>query len=181
MNKNKNSKEGEENNICSLDHELTEGSCFSLKELHEIANNYNDSHKDKIRLYPSKKDMITELEVKLKESCSDQTCWATLKFIKNNNELMMAFKAKGPAGQFDWLSTTEINDCMERYMRVYPHFLFIGAVPIDIEDLDQFGVKTLNYNKLIKKGYYIIGIIFNLDENDKSGSYWVSFFVDFKT
>jgi hypothetical protein len=176
---NKNSKE--ETNICSLNHEFTEGSCFTIRELHEIAKNYNDSHKDQIKLYPSKKDMIVELDNKLRQSCSDQTCWATLKFIKNNDELNMAFKAKGPAGQFDWLSTTEINDCMERYMRMYPHFLFVGAVPIDIEDLDQFGVKTLNYDTLIKKGYYIIGIIFNLDEHYKSGSHWVAFFVDFKT
>ena len=181
MNKIQNLKGGKDKNICSLDHEFTEGSCFTLKELHEIALNYNSSHKDQIRLYPTKKDMITELDSKLKESCSDQTCWATLKFIKNNDELNMAFKAKGPAGQFDWLSTTEINDCMERYMRIYSHFLFVGAVPIDIEDLEQFGVKTLNYDKLIKKGYYIIGIVFNLDEHYKSGSHWVSFFVDFKT
>jgi hypothetical protein len=175
---NKNSKE--ESNICSLNHEFTEGSCFTLKELHEIAKNYNDSHKDQIKIYPSKKDMIGELDNKLKQSCSDQTCWATLKFIKNNDELNMAFKAKGPAGQFDWLSTTEINDCMERYMRIYPEFLFVGAVPIDIEDLDQFGVKTLNYDTLLKKGFYSIGIIFNLDEHYKSGSHWVAFYVDFK-
>ena len=182
MHKNKLQKAGKENeNICSLNHELTEGSCFTIEELHEIASNYNSSHKDQIKLFPSKKEMLIELETKLKQWCSDQTCWATLKFIKNNDDLNMAFKPKGPAGQFDLLSTTEINDCMERYMSIYPDFLFVGAVPIDIEDLDQFGVKTLNYEKLQKKGYYKVGIIFNLDEHYKSGSHWVSFFVDFKT
>jgi len=183
MNKNnKLQKAGKQvNESCAVGHDYTEGSCFTLSELHEIAKNYNDSHKDQIKIYPSKKEMIVELESKLKSSCSDQTCWATLKFMKNNDEIEMAFKPKGPTGQYDWLSTTEINDCMERYMKVYPHFLFVGAVPIDIEDLDQFGVKTLNYDKLIKRGLYTVGIIFNLDEHYKSGSHWVSFFVDFKT
>jgi len=181
MNKNKLPEDDKSREICAIGHDFSEGSCFTLAELHEIANNYNETHKkDQLKLYPTKKEMITQLDSKLKESCSDQTCWATLKFLKNSDDLSMAFKPMGPVGQYDWLSTTDINDCMERYMKLYPHFLFVGAVPIDIEDLDQFGVKTLDYNKLIKKGFYILGIIFNLDEHYKSGSHWVSFFVDFK-
>ena len=65
-------------------------------------------------------------------------------------------------------------------MSVYPEFLFVGAVPIDIEDLAQFGVKSLDYDKLAKKGKTKIGIIYNLDEHYKSGSHWVSFFIDTK-
>jgi len=166
---------------CSIGRDNSGGSCFTLKELHSIASAYNDTHsKDKIKLFPNKEDMINSLKQKLTE-CSDQTCWPTLKFIKNQTlqeDLNEAFKPKGPAGQYDWLSTTEINECMERYMNIYPDFLFIGAVPIDIEDLNQFGVKDLDYDKLAKKGITKIGIIFNLDEHHKSGSHWVSFFVD---
>jgi hypothetical protein len=89
MNKNnKLQKAGKQvNESCAVGHDYTEGSCFTLSELHEIAKNYNDSHKDQIKIYPSKKEMIVELESKLKSSCSDQTCWATLKFIKNNYEI----------------------------------------------------------------------------------------------
>jgi len=162
---------------CSITHTYSEGSCFTLNELQEIAKQYNDAHSDKIKLYDEKPEMINALQDKLKEKCSDQTCWATLSFI-NNNELSMAFKAKGPAGQYDWLSTTEINDCMERYMRLYSDFLFVGAVPIDIEDLEQFGIGTLSYDKVYELGYKKIGIVFNLDKHDQSGSHWVAFYVD---
>ena len=168
------------NDNCAIGRDNSSGSCFSLDELHTIANDYNNKHpkdKNQIKLHQSKEEMVNELKGKLTE-CSDQTCWPTLKFIKNNEELNKAFKPNGPAGQFDWLSTTEINECMERYMKLYPDFLFVGAVPIDIEDLPQFGVKSLDYDKLAKKGRTKIGIIYNLDEHDKSGSHWVSFFID---
>ncbi len=164
---------------CSIGRDNSHGSCFTLEELHSIANDYNATVKDnkKIKLWPTKKEMLLELKEKLTE-CSDQTCWPTLKFIKNNDSLNHVFKPNGPAGQFDWLSTTEINECMERYMKIYPEFLFIGAVPIDIEDLPEFGVKTLDYDKLVKKGKTKIGIVYNLDEHYKSGSHWVSFYID---
>lgn len=165
--------------MCAIGRDNSNDSCFTLDELHTIAKNYNDSVKDnkKIKLWPTKKEMLVELKEKLTD-CSDQTCWPTLKFIKNSDVLNEAFKPNGPAGQFDWLSTTEINECMERYMDVYPDFLFVGAVPIDIEDLKQFGVKNLDYDKIAKKGKTKIGIIYNLDEHYKSGSHWVSFYID---
>ena len=163
---------------CAIGRDDSGGSCFTLEELHTIASEYNKNNsKNKIKLLPTKEEMVDELKKKLTE-CSDQTCWPTLKFIKNKEELQEAFKPNGPAGQFDWLSTTEINEGMERYINVYPEFLFVGAVPIDIEDLDQYGVKNLDYDKLAKKGKTKIGIVYNLDEHYKSGSHWVSFFID---
>ena len=168
----------QENQNCSINRDFNNDSCFTLEELHQIAKYYNDSHpNDTIKLHTNKSHMVKELENKLKE-CSDQKCWTSLSFIKNNDDLKLAFKPTGPAGQFDWLSTTEINECMERIMKIYSNFLFIGAVPIDIEDLNQFGVRTLDYNKLKKIGKTQIGIIFNLDEHYKSGSHWVAFFLD---
>jgi len=165
--------------ICAIGRDNSNDTCFTLDELHTIAKDYNKTVSDnkKINLWPTKKQMLVELKEKLTE-CSDQTCWPTLKFIKDNESLNEAFKPNGPSGQYDWLSTTEINECMERYMDVYPEFLFIGAVPIDIEDLKQFGVKNLDYDKIAKKGKTKIGIIYNLDEHYKSGSHWVSFFID---
>jgi len=164
---------------CSISHKYSEGSCFTIEELKSIAEAYNKAHSDKIEISDKKETMISKLQEKLKEKCKDQTCWATLQFLNNNEELNLAFKTKGPAGQYDWLSTTEINGCMETYMQKHKDFIFIGAVPIDIEDLDQFGVNKLNYNKVINSGKTKIGIVFNLDKHDQAGSHWVAFFVNF--
>jgi hypothetical protein len=164
---------------CAIGRDNSNGSCFNIDELKSIATDYNEKHsKNRIIISNDKEDMIKKLKDVLQKECSDQTCWPTLKFIKNKEELQEAFKPDGPAGQYDWLSTTEINEGMERYIDLFPEFLFIGAVPIDIEDLDQFGVKNLNYNKLAKKGKTKIGIVYNLDEHYKSGSHWVSFYID---
>jgi len=165
---------------CAINKNFESGSCFSIDELKQIANDYNTKYpNDKIQLSNNKEELVNKLQEKLQKFCPNQTCWATLKFINNNDDLSLAFKPEGPPGQFEWLSTTEINDCMERFMKKYPSFLFVGAVPIDIQDLDQFGVKSLKYDKLIKKGKTQIGIIFNLDEHYKSGSHWVAFYIDF--
>jgi hypothetical protein len=164
---------------CAIGRDNSDGSCFTLKELHSIAIDYNKKNpKNKIKLSDSKENMVNELTNILKKECSDQTCWPSLKFISNQEDLQDVFKPNGPAGQYDWLSTTEINEGMERYIDLFPEFLFVGAVPIDIEDLEQFGVKNLNYNKLAKKGKTKIGIVYNLDEHYKSGSHWVSFYID---
>ena len=161
---------------CAIGRDGSNGSCFTLQELHQIASTYNKNNpKDIIKLLPTKKEMIEQLTNKLTK-CTDQSCWLTI--LKLDEKLKNTFKPLGPVGQFDWLSTTEINECMSRYMEAYPDFLFIGAVPIDIEDLSQFGVGTLNFEDLLKINKSKIGIIYNLDEHDKSGSHWVSFFID---
>ena len=77
----------DESSNCAIGRDNSNGSCFSLEELHTIAKDYNQSTKDKkIKLWPPKKEMLLELSEKLTE-CSDQTCWPTLKFIKNREEL----------------------------------------------------------------------------------------------
>jgi len=164
---------------CAIDRNFENGSCLTINELHHIANDYNKKFDNKIKLHNNKEKMIIALQEKLQEYCPNQTCWATLKFVENNEKLREAFRPDGPTEQFGWLSTNEINSYMEGAMKKYKDFLFVGAVPIDIRDLDQFGVKELNYNELIKRNKTKIGIIFNLDEHYKSGSHWVSFYIDF--
>jgi Ulp1 family protease len=164
---------------CAIGRDNSSGSCFNIDELKSIATDYNEKNsKNKIIITNNKEDMINKLKNVLQKECSDQTCWTTLKFIKNKEELQEAFKPNGPSGQFDWLSTTEINECMERYMNLYPDFLFLGAVPIDFDDLPSLGLATLNVNQLKNQGITKLGFIFNLDEHYKKGSHWVALYAD---
>lgn len=39
----------------------------------------------------------------------------------------------------DGLGTYEIDNVVEQFVLEYPDFLFVGAVPIDIDDLDMKG------------------------------------------
>jgi hypothetical protein len=72
---------------------------------------------------------------------------------------------------------------LEQYELTYKNFDFIGPTPIDFdkivdgdcvwEELCKFSIKSH-----IENGKNKIGVIFNLDEHDESGSHWVSLFID---
>ena len=68
---------------------------------------------------------------------------------------------------------------MDQYQHVYSGYTFLGAVPIDFDDIPFFNIRTLDFADMEKKGITHIGVVFNLDEHYKSGSHWVSMFIDF--
>ena len=51
---------------------------------------------------------------------------------------------------------------------------------MDFDELPVLGIKDYDYSKLIKNGKSKIGIVFNLENHNQSGSHWVSMFSDLK-
>lgn len=87
----------------------------------------------------------------------------------------------------EWLDTLNIGKVMEQYEMAFPHFEFIGPVPIDFDKrLEEWGkcvvdeLCNLDLKALETAGKTQIGVIFNLDPHDKPGSHWVCAFVDIK-
>ena len=84
-----------------------------------------------------------------------------------------------------WLDSFNIEDVMNQYEAAYPHFEFIGPVPIDFDAPDgNWGrcivdeLCKLDVRKAAAAGTTMIGIIFNLDAHDEPGSHWVCAFID---
>lgn len=169
-------------------------SCFSTDALIKIAKAYNESimygkTTDKYKELAintqtrNRNHYIRELNKRLNQMCSDEICWLRLNFVKNLNDREindLTFLPKGPNVGRKWLSTTDINNVMEQYQHIYSGYTFLGAVPIDFDDIPFFGIKELDFNSLENQGITHIGVVFNLDEHYKSGSHWVSMFIDFK-
>lgn len=169
-------------------------SCIPLDILIEMVKAYNeDNPNNLIKLHPSfetlnrskyKKYLLKNLDKKLKNKCTDQLCWTKQSFIKKMKEkqrnklLMKTFRPKGPNVGFEWLNTININDVMNQYEDVYKEFKFLGAVPIDFDDLSYLNIKNLDFTDLLNSNINKIGIIFNLDESYKSGSHWVAAYSD---
>ena len=184
----------DKNKKCAPDKIFTDGSCISLDVLVEMANAYNiDNPTNQIVLYTSfetlnrdkyRKYLIAEFSKRLASVCSDQLCWTRQGFVKKMQDRMRdeltrhTFRPVGPEGQFQWLNTLNINDTMRQYEAKYPDFKFLGAVPIDFDDLPQLGIRDLNLQDLVQSGKTKLGIVFNLDESYKSGSHWVSAFAN---
>ncbi|CAH6421473.1 Ulp1 protease [uncultured virus] len=177
---------------CAPSQEFSNGSCISLILLIEMAKAYNQTDNQKpIKLSKTletlnpkkyKKYLIKEFSNRLDKVCDDQRCWVKQDFIEKINKKYRealkkdTFRPAGPEGRFDWLSTFNINDVMGQYEYKYNNFKFLGAVPIDFDELPTLGISNLDFNDLIKKGKTKIGIVFNLDEHYKSGTHWISLY-----
>lgn len=188
-------------NMCAPSKRFSDGSCISLETLIKMAEAYNIYSKknglnDEIRLYMDnlktlkpnkyKKYLLREFSKRLNDVCHDQICWTKQDFIRYMNDEIMedltkkTFKPIGPQGKFTWLNTINITEVMEQYEEYYSDYIFLGAVPIDFDELPSLGIINLDFDNLIKNGKTKLGIIFNLDEHYKSGSHWVAGFCDLK-
>jgi hypothetical protein len=169
---------------CAPSKKYIDGSCFTHEALIEIAKNYNNKNmKSKININLSKVNLVQELNTKLSNVCSEQTCWLKLDFIKKlNNEdiLNNTFRPIGPSEKYDWLSTTHINEVIDQYHQLHNDFLFLGAVPYDFASLPVLGINKLDFEELEKEGKHKIGMVINLDEHYKSGSHWVALYTNLK-
>lgn len=183
---------------CSPTKIFQDGSCYDVHILNEMAKAYNKYNKKKnnddyIELCDSyivskpkiyKKYLLYQFNKRFMDVCTNQRCWGDQEFMQElskeiENEIKYyTFRPSGPQGKFDWLSTININDVFRQYEKKYKDFIFLGAVPIDFDNLAQLGIRNLDIEKLLNEGKYKIGIVFNLDEHWKSGSHWVSLFID---
>lgn len=181
---------------CAPTKKFEAGSCISLKILVEMAKLYNEKYNADIKISHKleifkpkkyKKYLIKEFSKKLDNICDNQRCWVKQDFMKLldkkvREELQSnTFRPDGPAGKFTWLNTLDIHKVMQQYESKHKDFKFLGAVPIDFDELPELGIKDLNFkNNLFIHGIHKIGIIFNLDEHYKDGSHWVALYSDLK-
>ena len=165
---------------CAPSKKFEDGSCFTYESLKKIATNYNKKNENKININLNKSELVKELSDRLSNKCSEQTCWLRLDIAKALDEEIVddTFRPEGPSKKYDWLSTTHINDVISQYQSVYNDFIFLGAVPLDFDDLPILGIKNLDFDDLIKNGKTKIGLVINQDEHWKSGSHWVGLFID---
>ena len=164
--------------------------CFTKDILMKIRDEYNGSHPIKIESNDPK-IVWEQLREKLVH-CEKEDCW--LKEIKNDTlrkQLDEYIFAPDSPPEWDtnpneWLSNYDILKVLTQYQHKYKKFRVLGPSPIDFdtklkeknckcveEDICQFSLTKSLHAKKTK-----IGMIFNLDKHDESGSHWVSLFID---
>ena len=147
--------------------------CYSKNSLQKIAKNLKISYSNK-----NKKELWNNIKKELEYKCNDEICWTNnLRSIQDNT-----FVSKAPNSwknnKYQWLSTTDINNVLEKYEKKYKTFKYIGAIPADCPkdiycELSNFNSKIKNYKK--------IGIVYNLDKHNEPGSHWVAIYIDLNT
>jgi len=186
-------KMDDKNTKCAPTKKFENGSCIPLKVLVEMAKAYNlDNPDNKIKLSTThetvnpdkyKRYLINQFKQKLNK-CTNQQCWTKQPFMKRLSEGVTkelqneTFRPKSPNGKFAWLNTTNIDQVIEQYEKKYTEFKYLGAVPIDFDELSVYGIKNLNFKEMTNNGKTKFGIVFNTDPHYKSGQHWISLYAD---
>lgn len=184
----------EKDKRCAPGINYEDGACISLEDLIEMAKAYNKRYtNNKIKLSEKletlnpkkyKRYLVKEFSIRLDDVCGDQKCWVKQEFIKDiekniKNKLNnYTFRPNGPEGKFTWLNTYNVNDVMKQYENKHKDFKFLGAVPIDFDNLKNLEISKLNFDELYNNYKKKIGVVYNLDEHYKSGSHWVALYSD---
>lgn len=190
----------ENNKRCAPHLKFEDGSCITLDLLYEFAKVHNNNSDENKQIYLNKK-IITNGIKKLQKQykrylvrelkkyySNNQLEWKNTKIFSQMSKVYKdrleddTFRHEGPKGRFEWLNTLHIIEAMDQYENKYTDFKFLGAVPMDFNDYDRFEIRNIDYHKdLINKGKKRIGLIFNLDNHNESGSHWVALFANFNT
>jgi hypothetical protein len=167
---------------CAPAKKYTDGSCFTTDSLKKIADSYNKKYQNKIRITENKKELVEQLEDRMKDKCSNQVCWLRQEFVRGivDETMKNTFRPDGPNDSKEWLSTRDIDKVMEQYQEKYSDFCYLGTVPYDFEELPILEFDKMDFNEMERKGKNRLGMVINLDEHDQSGSHWVALYADLK-
>jgi hypothetical protein len=178
----------------------TDESCFTIEALRKIADKWNEMQNNldnkmdnkmiiEYNMNTTGKSLWHSINNVMRTKCNNEVCWIKQEFIKDSplsRELLRNFKPLMPKKWEDkpteWLNTLDIRDVMNQYEIKYPHFEFIGPVPMDFDTKVGFGQCVINelcnikLQSLLDKGKHKIGVVFNLDKHTQPGSHWVAMY-----
>jgi hypothetical protein len=178
----------------SFKHNGKKGTCFTKDILLDLKNHYNKLHPSDPITSNHPEQIWKELADKTRKeyNCNKESCWIDKIMDADSHKKQklksLLFSPPQPIEWKDnpteWLSNIDILNVMRQYEDTYPDFYFIGPSSIDYSFKDKVGrcvcpnICNFNLQQQYDKGKRKIGIIFNLDTHDKSGSHWVSLFID---
>jgi hypothetical protein len=167
-------------------------SCYTDESLYKLRNLWNSRHPDELIITNEPKEIWKKLSEYMKNVCNKESCWLKQNFTIGNldEELKESFAPESPSewktNPNEWLSSIDIMKVMKQYEKAYKCFEFIGPSPIDYDKKKMYGecvwdeLCHFNLANQIKNGKKKIGVVFNLDPHYKSGSHWVSLFINLK-
>ena len=177
---------------CSPKNKKKSYTCYTNKDLENLRDTWNLRHPDqKIETHDPKK-IWNMLKNYYNNICNKESCWVkqVANGTKMEKELLDSFAPESPQewkkNPNEWLSSLDIVAVMNQYEKKYKCFEFIGPSPIDYDTHRLNGecvweeLCHFNLQNQIKRGKTKIGIIFNTDPHYKSGSHWISLFINLK-
>ena len=166
-------------------HRKGDTSCYTKEQLVKIAKILNQKEGSKIKLTGTKEDIWNAIRMHLFDECDYEWEWMDNKSIKELNDREIKYETFKPPmpsswlkNKFTWLTTTDILNVMRQYEKLYTEFKFFGPVPVDCPKDIYCELTNIDLGKMNRKGVNMVGVIFNLDKHNESGSHWVGLFAN---
>ena len=168
-------------------------SCYTSDALNKIKNIWNIRHTDEQIKTDSPREIWEQLRKHMADTCDSESCWLRHQCIKHKIDKSLLGGMFAPispenwkSNPQEWLTTVDIQKVMSQWEKADDKFIFMGPSPIDYdfhkmynecvwEDICKFNIKDI-----IKRGKTKVGLIFNLDKHNQSGSHWVAIYIDIK-
>jgi len=163
--------------------------CYSKESLIKIAKAWNKEYKNQSPIIfknKSTSQLWNSIQKKLNNLCDhDEHCWKKQNFIKKMKDTeieMYTFKPDYPKewlkDKYTWLNTYDIYYVMKQYEKTFDDFIFLGPIPSDCPTKISCELTNIDLIKLKKNNINKIGIIYNLDTSNQSGSHWIGMYID---
>ena len=166
---------------------------YEKNTIYIIKDAFNQHYTDNQIKSNNPKIIWNELHKKL-DQCHREDCWLDLiedEYLREDmkKQLFAPFQPEEwKTNPTTWLSNHDILKVLEQYEHLHHDFKFIGPTPIDFNStpLYYYGkcvcqeLCKLDIDKYITEGIHHVGIVFNLDKHNSSGSHWVSLYMDLK-
>ncbi len=149
------------------------------KEIERLRVVYNKEHPNSQPI-GSGKDTWKELQKRFHEECKSGRSECVIAHMLSKTDAPSSWKMNPE----EWLSSIDIEKVEKQYMKLFPHYYFVGCVPIDFDLHSETGkclvnaLCSLKITDLAKQGYTQIGIVFNTDVHTGPGQHWVALFCD---
>lgn len=165
--------------------------CYTKDSLILLKEAWNSRHPDKQIINKKETQIWRELREKMNNVCDIESCWYKQVLSNTNPKRKMMDKLFAPSKPSlirqdpnNVISSIDIDIVMRQYEEIYPHFKFIGPSPLDYDTHLMNGecvwkeLCEFDFKYYVENNIDIIGIIFNLDNHNESGSHWVAMIID---
>jgi len=174
--------------------DILDYTCYTSSALDKLKTVWNARHYDQPIKSNSPREIWEKLRLYMQDTCSTESCWLRHHCIKNDIDKSLWGKMFAPYSPVkwkenpkEWLTTVEIQKVMAQWEKAYKHFEFLGPSPIDYDTHMVFGecvweeLCKFSLGQMKRRGITKVGVIFNLDKHNQSGSHWVAVFIDLKS
>ena len=156
---------------------------FGKDEIENLRKVYNSEHPKEIPIEAGDSaDVWKNLRARFHSKCRAGRSECVIAHMINRPKAPDAW-INNPT---EWLSSTDIESVEKQFEKLFPHYVFLGCIPIDFDLKSETGkclvdaLCSTNLRELYRKGKTQIGIVFNTDVSTGPGEHWISLFCDIR-